>query len=307
MSQQPALSAAGLKVKLGRTQILHDVNLCVNIGQVYGLLGRNGAGKTTSLRCALGFLPFEAGKVEVFGTPADQLHRVSQQLGVALDPPGMDDTLTVRQNLELAQIRGGIQSGRGVDEALELVGLTHRSDNAGDRLSHGQSRRAAVARALLGSPALLLLDEPLSGLDPEGVEVLLKLFRHLADNEGVTVVLSSHHLREVQHICDQVGLIDQGKTILEGEVEPLLQEAGDGLRLECGKPEIAQDILQQATGIRACTLQGAGRFKARVDAGFDLPKLLEGLVHGGAEVSEFSRDRATLVDVFHQAIQRQGA
>ena len=250
MSQKPALSASGLKVKLGSVQILHDVNLCVNPGQVYGLLGRNGAGKTTSLRCALGFLPFAAGKVEVFGTPADQLHRVPKQLGVALDPPGMDDTLTVRQNLELAQIRGGIHTGRGVDEALELVGLTHRSDNAGDRLSHGQSRRAAVARALLGSPALLLLDEPLSGLDPEGVEVLLKLFRHLADNEDVTVVLSSHHLREVQHICDQVGLIDQGQTILEGEVGPLLKEAGDGLRIDCGKPEIAQNILRQSAGIR---------------------------------------------------------
>lgn len=307
MNTKLALSAVGLKVKLGKTQVLHDVNLAVKTGQVYGLLGRNGAGKTTSLRCALGFLPFEGGKVEVFGTPAYQLHRVPEQLGVALDPPGMDDTLTVRQNLELARIRGGLESGRGVDEALELVGLTHRSDNAGDRLSHGQSRRAAVARALLGSPALLLLDEPLSGLDPEGVEVLLGLFRHLADEEGVTVVLSSHHLREVQHICDQVGLIEQGKTILEGEVDSLLKEAGDGLRLACGKPEIAQNILQETSGIRECTPQAEGQFLARLDADVDIPTLLEKLVKGGAEVSEFSRDRATLVDVFHQAIQRQSA
>ncbi|MDP6850896.1 MAG: ABC transporter ATP-binding protein, partial [Planctomycetota bacterium] len=196
MSASLALHAQGLKLNLGRTPILQGVDMKVHQGDLYGLLGRNGAGKTTTLRAFLGFLPAFSGRIEVLGISSNKLHQVPIPIGVALDPPGLDDTLSVRQNLELARIRGGITKGRTVDEVLNLVGLEHRQHNRGDKLSHGQGRRAAVARALLGSPELLLLDEPLSGLDPEGVEQLLHLFKKLAFEEKVTVVLSSHHLRE---------------------------------------------------------------------------------------------------------------
>jgi len=284
--------------------ILKGVNLQVEQGQVYGLLGRNGAGKTTTLRCALGFQPFHSGSAEIFGVPAQELHHVSQQLGVALDPPGMDDTLTVRQNLELARIRSGLREGRGVDEALALVGLSHRADNAGDKLSHGQSRRAAVARALLGRPSLLLLDEPLSGLDPEGVEVLLALFRRLADEEGVTVLLSSHHLREVQHVCDRVGMIEQGVTVLEGRVDSLLQEAGDGLRLECKDLDRAEALLETTTGVRDVQRQKGSVLRAQVDSTFQANPLIHTLVQADVGLSDFTRDRANLVDVFQRAVAK---
>ncbi|MHC4838101.1 MAG: ABC transporter ATP-binding protein [Planctomycetota bacterium] len=314
----PAASAVvveGLQVRLGGKPILKGVDLEVGRGELYGLLGRNGAGKTTSMRCMLGFLPFAAGSCSLFGVAADRLQQLTQGYGVALDPPGLDDSLTLRQNLEVACLRGGIPraggttaSGRrrrGVDEVLDLVGLTHRQGNRGDRLSHGQGRRAAVARALLGAPELLVLDEPLSGLDPQGVERLLELFRHLSREEGVTVVLSSHHLREVEDVCDRIGVIEDGRTLLEGEVAGLLAEAGDRLRLECRRPDQARTVLAATPGVVGEGEESRGGLEVRVGEGFDPVATLSRLVEGGAEVAAFERERASLVDVFQQAVEAQ--
>lgn len=257
------------------------------------------------MRAFLGLLPAAQGRMEILGTDARALHRCQAPVAVALDPPGLDDTLTVRQNLELARIRAGIRDGRSVDEALELVGLSHRAHHRGDRLSHGQGRRAAVARALLGRPELLVLDEPLSGLDPEGVEVLIGLFRQLAFEEGVTVVLSSHHLREVEAVCTRVGMIEGGRTVLEGRVDVLLQSAGDGLHLRCQDGVQAAKILGAQPQIRDVVQQPDGRLslvRARLVEDLDLADLLRHLVEAGCGVEEFVRDRASLVDVFQQAV-----
>ena len=308
MPEAPAVLTESLAVRLGSTQVLRGVDLRVERGDLYGLLGRNGAGKTTSMRAFLGLLPGSKGRCEIFGQSANHLHRCKEAIAVALDPPGLDDTLTVRQNLELARIRGGIRSGRTVDEALELVGLAHRAHHRGDRLSHGQGRRAAVARALLGDPRLLILDEPLSGLDPEGVEVLIELFRHLSSDLGVTVVLSSHHLREVEAVCTRVGMIEAGRTILEGRVETLLKEAGDGVRVICSQGESAEAVLGKFAGVSGVTrkeVRGQALFRARLSADVPVAALLTKLVEAGCEVEEFVRERASLVDVFQRAVRAE--
>jgi ABC-2 type transport system ATP-binding protein len=306
MPEAPAVLTESLAVRLGSTQVLHGVDLRVERGDLYGLLGRNGAGKTTSMRAFLGLLPGAQGRCEIFGQAVRQLHRCKEAIAVALDPPGLDDTLTVRQNLELARIRGGIEAGRSVDEALDLVGLSHRAHHRGDRLSHGQGRRAAVARALLGDPRLLVLDEPLSGLDPEGVEILIELFRHLSSDLGVTIVLSSHHLREVEAICTRVGMIEAGRTILEGRVATLLQEAGDGVRVICSQGKLAEAVLAKFSGVTEIIhkeVQGQALLRARLSPDAPVAALLTKLVESGCEVEEFVRERASLVDVFQRAVR----
>lgn len=308
MPEAPAVLTEGLSVRLGKTQVLDGVDLRVDRGDLYGLLGRNGAGKTTSMRAFLGLLPQSKGRCEIFGERAQRLHHCPEAIAVALDPPGLDDTLTVRQNLELARIRGGIQEGRSVDEALDLVGLSHRAHHRGDRLSHGQGRRAAVARSLLGNPRLLVLDEPLSGLDPEGVEVLIELFRRLTADEGVTVVLSSHHLREVEAVCTRVGMIESGKTVLEGEVEGLLAAAGDRLRAVCSNGSKAEAVLKTVAGvgdIERRSENGLEVVRARFATGVAPAKILEQLVQSECGVEEFVRERASLVDVFQAAVRQE--
>lgn len=303
MSSQAAVAVQDLKVSLGGKPILKGVGMEVRPGDLYGLLGRNGAGKTTAMRCLLGYLPYSGGDCSIFGVSAKEVHKVSLAYGVALDPPGMDDTLTLRQNLEVAAIRGGIQGGRSVEDTLKLVGLTHRQHNRGDRLSHGQGRRAAVARALLGDPKLLVLDEPLSGLDPEGVERMLELFQQLTREDGVTVVLSSHHLREVEHVCNRVGMIEDGLTLLEGEVKTLLTEAGDGLRIRAAKPDLVRQVLASEPGVEGPPHLQDGDLVVRVVQGFEAAAALTRLVEAGAEVEEYRREHASLIDVFHQALE----
>ena len=296
------MTAEDLRVRFGSTEVLRGVDLAVREGDLYGLLGRNGAGKTTAMRALLGYLPGFGGHCRVFGVPSQGLERLEVPLGVALDPPGLDDSLTVRQNLELARIRGGIEGGRSVDEVLELVRLTHRQSNRGGRLSHGQGRRAAVARALLGAPKLLVLDEPLSGLDPEGVEELLELFRRLVREDGVTIVFSSHHLREVEEVCNRVGLIEEGRVILEGESRALLAEAGDGLVVRCHEPEEALRLLREEPAVSELRHLGGGEIRGRVEGDADLAPLLARLAAAGIGLHEFHRDRASLVDVFRRAV-----
>jgi len=303
MSASLAIEVCGLSVRLGGKPILKGVNLEVRRGDLYGLLGRNGAGKTTAMRCLLGYLPFQGGSCKVLGADSTRIHQVGKPYGVALDPPGMDDTLTLRQNLEVAAIRGGIVGGRGVDEALELVGLTHRQHNRGDRLSHGQGRRAAVARALLGSPELLVLDEPLSGLDPEGVERMLTLFAELTASSRVTIVLSSHHLREVEHVCNRVGMIEDGKTLLEGQVPELLAAAGDGLLLRASNLPGAAQMLARLPGVLPDAVIEGDTLKVRVDSSFQASAALSQLVQAGFGIEEFARQGASLVDVFHRVLE----
>lgn len=303
MSSHAAVAVKELQVKLGGKPILTGVDMDVRPGDLYGLLGRNGAGKTTAMRCLLGYLPYEGGDCSLFGVSSRQVHKVHIPYGVALDPPGMDDTLTLRQNLEVAAIRGGIRGGRSVEDVLTLVGLSHRQHNRGDRLSHGQGRRAAVARALLGDPKLLVLDEPLSGLDPEGVERMLDLFQRLTREEGVTVVLSSHHLREVEHVCNRVGMIEDGITLLEGEVASLLTEAGDGLRIRAQNPDVVRQVLATEQGVEGPPHLQDGDLMVRVVAGFDAAAALVHLVEAGAGVEEYRREHASLIDVFHHALE----
>lgn len=283
---------------------MHGVDLCVEQGSLYGLLGRNGAGKTTAMRAALGLQQFASGSIEIFGNDVAQLSQLPQSLGVALDPPGLDDTLSVRQNLELACIRGGITGGRGIDEVLELVGLTHRQHNYGSRLSHGQGRRAAVARALLGDPELLMLDEPLSGLDPQGVERMLKLFDQLSNVEGKTVVLSSHHLREVQHVCTHVGLIDDGRTLLQGSTDDLLKSMPSRLVARTSQPQAVAAEFAQLEGVANIEVS-ADQVAAKVPSDFESQPALEKLIETKLSVSEFFVERSSLIDVFQSAVDAQ--
>ncbi len=234
MAQSPfAIKTAGLSKKYGKHPAVIDLDLRVPRGLVFGFLGRNGAGKTTTIGMLLGLLRPSSGQAWLLGY--DVTHNVGRDLrpalrrtGVLLDQPAFYPYLSGQENLwAVAQALGGDAHSR-IPEALKTVELADRARDRFATYSGGMKQRLGLAAALLNDPDLFILDEPTTGLDPVGQRDIRRLIRRLADETGKTVFLSSHQLREVEQICDQVAIIDRGRLVAQGP----LQEVAAGRDLE---------------------------------------------------------------------------
>ncbi|MFK3980087.1 ATP-binding cassette domain-containing protein [Micromonospora sp. NPDC050397] len=200
---------------------LNGFDMLVETGQVHGFLGPNGSGKTTTLRTLLGLVRADAGRMLVLGEPApDRLPAVAPRFGAIVESPQFFGNFTARRTLRLLATAGDVPLSR-VDEVLERVGLRDRSEDRVKGYSLGMKQRLAVASALLKNPELLILDEPANGLDPAGIREMRDLMRDLAA-AGVTVLVSSHILAEIELICDHVTIISRGRRVTAGPVEAVL-------------------------------------------------------------------------------------
>jgi ABC-2 type transport system ATP-binding protein len=227
----PVIEIEGLrKVYRGRRgarMALDGLDLMVEAGQVHGFLGPNGSGKTTTLRALLGLVRADAGVTRLFGRDVPKaLPQVMPAVGAIVESPQFFGNFTARRTLRLLATVGGIRHNR-VDAVLELVGLRDRAKERVRSYSLGMKQRLAVATALLKSPSLLILDEPANGLDPAGIREMRDLLRSLAD-QGVTVLLSSHILAEVQQVCDHVTIISRGRRVMSGPVVEVLSRFDKG-------------------------------------------------------------------------------
>jgi ABC-2 type transport system ATP-binding protein len=233
----------GVCKRFGERRAVIDLDLNVPRGCAFGFLGHNGAGKTTLIRMLLGLTSADAGTMQIRGRPVpEQRAEVLARVGAIVEEPHFHGHLTGRENLKVvAAVRGPEASGR-IDGALRRVGLT---DRAGDRVrtySQGMRQRLGVARCLLADPELLILDEPMNGLDPGGI---LEFRTMIADliGEGRTVFLSSHLLDEVEKTCDAAAVIDQGRLIVQGPIDTLLSGGPRELVVGCDDPRLALDVL----------------------------------------------------------------
>src|SRR5947209_19278726 len=225
------LCARGLVKRYGDVVAVDGVDLTVAPGDVYGFLGPNGAGKTTALRILLGLVRPHAGSLALFGRDP-LLHGVQALESVAgfVEAPSFYPYLSGRKNLELvAALDGGQAAGR-IDDALETVELRDRARHKVGGYSHGMKQRLGIAGALLRNPRLMLLDEPATGLDPAGMRDMRRLIHRLAEG-GMTVLLSSHQLAEVEELCNRVGIIRAGRIAYQGTLEELRAGSGTGYRL----------------------------------------------------------------------------
>jgi ABC-2 type transport system ATP-binding protein len=242
------LEVRALRKTYGDLVAVDDVTLSVEVGDVYGYLGPNGAGKTTSLRMMLGLIRPSAGEVRLFGQDPDA-DPVAALSGVAgfVEEPAFYPYLSGRRNLEMMAALDGGDGGR-IDDVLRLVDLHHR---AGDRVrgySHGMRQRLGIAGALLRSPSLLLLDEPTTGLDPAGMRDMRELVRRLA-GEGITILLSTHLMSEVEQLCNRLAIIQLGRIRYEGTLAELLARSGARYRLDATDPARAADVCRAIAGI----------------------------------------------------------
>jgi ABC-2 type transport system ATP-binding protein len=294
-SGQHPVEIRGLVKRYGDLVAVDGVDLTVEAGDVYGYLGPNGAGKTTSLRMMLGLIRPDAGTIRVFGKDPQRTVRALDHVAGFVEAPTFYPYLTGRRNLELlAAFDGGEAAGR-IGEALETVEL---SDRAGDRVggySHGMRQRLGIAAALLRAPRLLLLDEPATGLDPAGMRDMRRLVRRLAD-EGMTVVLSSHLMPEVEELCNKVAIVRHGSIAYEGTIAELRQAAGTTYHLHTTNDQRALAICQGQPGLTETRVDGAGlRFVADEHT---VGLLSRSLVEAGALILSLAPQTATLEDMF---------
>jgi ABC-2 type transport system ATP-binding protein len=269
MSEALPVRARGLVKRYGELVAVDQVDLTVEKGDVFGYLGPNGAGKTTSLRMLLGLIRPTEGSIELFGSNphvegAKALH------GVAgfVEGPTFYPYLSARRNLRLLAAYDDCDptSGSRIEELLELVELRDRGDDKLGGYSHGMRQRLGIAAALLRQPKLLLLDEPTTGLDPAGMRDMRDLVRRLA-GEGITVLLSSHLLGEVEELCNRVAIIRKGRIVYEGQLQELLATASTGYRLRSPELDRTRAFLLDRPGIEQVTsVDGSIRFQADEDA-----------------------------------------
>jgi ABC-type multidrug transport system ATPase subunit len=265
--------------------------LRVRRGEVYGFLGPNGAGKTTTLRMLLGLVRPTSGDASVLGAPPGSPPGLAR-IGAMVEGPGLYPYLSGRDNLRVLAGHAGVPRGR-VEAVLGEVGLRDRAGDRAGTYSMGMRQRLGVAAALLKDPELLVLDEPTNGLDPAGMAEMRAFVAGLAQR-GVTVLLSSHLMGEVEQVCDRVGVIRSGVLVAEGTVAQLRGQAR--LRVRAEPPEQALEVLRALPGAGEVTRVGDELEVATGAA--EASEINRALVHAGIAVSELHARRASLEDVF---------
>lgn len=222
MENNVILSIKGLNKTLGKKHILHDIDMECYGGEVFGFLGPNGAGKTTTIKIAVGLLDIDEGTIEICGYDVSKkFEQAMANVGGIVENPEMYKYLTGRENLRQYARMRGVEDEKRIDEVVNLVKLSNRIDEKVSKYSLGMRQRLGVAQALLHKPKLLILDEPTNGLDPQGIKELRDVLKHIAHNDGVCVVVSSHLMSEMELMCDRVGIIANGKMIGTYSMEEL--------------------------------------------------------------------------------------
>lgn len=219
----------GLEKTFKEKSVISQCNMNVKTGCIYGLLGANGAGKTTLFKLMAGLLRPTAGSIEMLGLDSvSGRNQILKRIGIVIDTPVFYMHLSARENLTIHLSYMGMKDGP-VEETLDLVGLKNTGNQPVSEFSFGMKQRLALARAMIHNPELLLLDEPINGLDPFGIREMRDLFRELVENKGMTIIISSHILKEIESVADMIGFIRNGRIIEEIPLYSVNQSHPEGL------------------------------------------------------------------------------
>ena len=239
-----AIETLSLTKSYGDFTAVEDLELKVPAGKVYGFLGRNGSGKTTTIRMIMGLIKPNGGSVKIFGNEISRNRaEYLEGIGAIIETPGFYGNLSAYENLEITAKMFKTEKSR-INEVLEIVGLLNIGDKAVGKFSLGMKQRLGIANALVHSPRILILDEPTNGLDPAGIIEMRKLIRQLSGSMGITVFVSSHLLSEVQQIADYIGIIDSGHLLKQGGMELINSDEQSFLVVETDQLKRTANIIE---------------------------------------------------------------
>lgn len=248
-----------LTKRYGDRAVVDDINLNIRTGDIYGFLGQNGAGKTTTLRMLMGLIRPSSGEIELFGQGlSGGRARALERIGAIIEYPGFYLNLSAAENLEIHRRLMGMGNKECIDEVLASVGLLKAKHQRVKNYSLGMKQRLGIARALLHHPELLILDEPTNGLDPVGIKEVRQLFLDLARQRGITFLISSHLLSEIEQLATRIGIIHQGRLLEEVDYETLQKKTRHYLEIKVDDEQRAAYILEQKLRAKDYLVVGPG-------------------------------------------------
>ena len=300
------IETKGLTKCYGDTAAVQGVDIHVKKGEIYALLGRNGAGKTTIMKMLSGLSRITKGTVHMFGQPFEGNKReFLGRIGVMIETPGFYPNLTATENLEiLADLRGYVKRD-AIKESLGKVGLPYKDKKLFSEFSLGMKQRLGIAAAIIHDPEVLILDEPVNGLDPIGVMETRNFIRELSQNYGKTILLSSHILSEIELLADRIGIIDKGILLEESPFEELKKRSMHYILLSADPTETVIHMLEEEFHIKDYQIMGNGRIQI-FETGIQTKEIVRFLAERNIYVDAINKCSDTLEDYFKRITGGEG-
>ncbi|MBR1739467.1 MAG: ATP-binding cassette domain-containing protein [Ruminococcus sp.] len=299
---ETVLKTRGLTKKYGRYTALDHADMTVRAGDIYGLVGRNGAGKTTMMKLVTGLTDQTEGEYSIFGKSGASAGKEKRRIGCLIENPAFFGNMTAYQNLRYYCYQKGITDLKQIDEALETVQLTDARDKKFKKFSLGMKQRLGIAFAMLDDPDLIILDEPINGLDPIGISELRDTFRRLNREKGMTLIISSHILSELYAVANRFLFIDKGRVLKEVTKQELDLECSRCLVIKAQDIKKAATVLEVELGIADYKVIDSCELRIYED-GIDPARVNRTLVHNGVDIRELYESGVSLEDYFKQLVE----
>ena len=290
----------------GEQAAVKNINLHVKRGKIYGLLGRNGAGKTTTMKMLLGLTQPTSGEVKIWGKPLrGNEKKLLPRIGSLIESPGFYPNLTATENLRIFATLRGVPNRNAIKDALDLVGLPYKDKKLFSQYSLGMKQRLAIALAVMHDPELLILDEPINGLDPIGIAEVRSFIRELCDARGKTILISSHILSEISMLADDVGIIDHGTVLEEESLEELEQKSSKHIHFTVSNAAQAARVLERDFQEYHFSILDDHNIQL-YNLTLPIGKIVTAFVANGLEVTEAHSCEESLEDYFRRVTGGEG-
>ena len=300
------IETKNLTKQYGTQKSVADLNIHVQKGRIYGLLGRNGAGKTTTMKMLLGLTQPTSGEVTIWGKPlAANEKKLLPRIGTLIESPGFYPNLTATENLRIFATLRGVPNRNAIKNALDLVGLPYKDKKLFSQYSLGMKQRLAIALAIMHDPELLILDEPINGLDPIGIAEVRSFIRDLCTERGKTILISSHILSEIALLADDIGIIDHGALLEEESLAELEAKSSRHIRFTVSSTTQAARILERNFHETQFIIQDDYKMRLH-NLDISVGEIVTAFVENGLTVSEAYVCEESLEDYFKRVTGGEG-